>query len=289
MEGDNTQISAMTNEGGPEPTGDTTTERNWEVEARAEGWRPKEEFRGPEERWIDAKEFVERGEKFAPIIKAKNRKLEQQIEELKASTAQFIHLTNQQLAREREQKESLLTQIQDARAKAIEEGNGKAVINFERQEAQVRDQIGRLQPPAPVDPVVVAWRQANPWYGSDEDASDFADAAGYKFRQTHPEATPQQVLAHIEGRVKARFTEYSDTPRQQRVKPAGPEGGTATAVVSKTGAPKKMTLADLPDDVSRDVARRIIRSMGTKTDKDGNKIPVMTEESYMKSYMNQGQ
>lgn len=259
------------------------TERNWEAEASAEGWRPKEEFKGPPERWIEAKEFVERGEKFAPIIKAKNRKLEEKMAEMQAATAQYTAFMNQQLAESRRRQETLLEDLRTAKAKAIEDGNGKAVINFERQMEQVQTQMASTAP-QPIDPSVVQWRSKNAWYGSDEDASDFADAVGYKYRAKNPGATPAQVLEHITEKVQARFPEYSEIPRvqQRTTKPASPEGGTTTAKAAP-GSAKKPSLADLPDDESRLVARRIIKSMGTT--KDGK--PIMTEEAYMKSYNNQ--
>ena len=279
MSEETVQTDALTNEGGP-----AVADRDWESEARAEGWRPKEEFKGPESKWIPAQEFVERGEKFAPIIKAKNRKLEQQIAELQTTTAQYVGFMNQQLSESRKRSEKLLDELREAKAKAIEDGNGKAVINFERQMEQVQDQMSRTQAPPAADPVVIKWRSENTWYGTDEDASDFADAVGYKYRSLHPEANPAQVLAHITEKVKARFPEHSDEPRVTQVrKPAGPEGGTAR-VAAATGAKKGPTLADLPDDLSRDIARRIIRSMGV--DKKTGK-PVMSEEDYMKSYNSQ--
>ena len=37
-----------------------------ETAAREMGWRPKEEFRGEAEKWVDAETFVSRGEHFLP-------------------------------------------------------------------------------------------------------------------------------------------------------------------------------------------------------------------------------
>jgi len=35
--------------------------------AMAEGWRPKEEYQGDPEKWVDAAEFLRRGELFSKI------------------------------------------------------------------------------------------------------------------------------------------------------------------------------------------------------------------------------
>lgn len=55
----------------------TTVEPNPEVEtqARGMGWRPKDEFKGEEGKWVDASTFVERGEHVLPIIKETNKRL----------------------------------------------------------------------------------------------------------------------------------------------------------------------------------------------------------------------
>ena len=40
---------------------------SYELQAREQGWKPKEEYEGDPEKWRPAKEFVERGELFGKI------------------------------------------------------------------------------------------------------------------------------------------------------------------------------------------------------------------------------
>ena len=47
----------------PEPSVPEMAQAELEARARRQGWRPKEEYRGPEERWVPAQEFLERGER----------------------------------------------------------------------------------------------------------------------------------------------------------------------------------------------------------------------------------
>jgi hypothetical protein len=47
-------------------------------EASAMGWVPKEQFRGDPEKWSDAETFVDRGKHFMPILRANNRRLQEE-------------------------------------------------------------------------------------------------------------------------------------------------------------------------------------------------------------------
>jgi len=50
-----------------------------EQEARNLGWRPKEEFQGNPDQWVDADEFVERGKHIVPILKDNNKRLQKEL------------------------------------------------------------------------------------------------------------------------------------------------------------------------------------------------------------------
>lgn len=60
-----------------------------ETAAREMGWRPKEEFRGEPEKWVDAETFVSRGEHFLPIVRADREKLRAQVEAQNAQLAEL--------------------------------------------------------------------------------------------------------------------------------------------------------------------------------------------------------
>ncbi|NIR14377.1 MAG: hypothetical protein GWN86_10690, partial [Desulfobacterales bacterium] len=62
-----------------EQEGESESER----QARAQGWAPKEEWRGPEDQWVDADTFLERGQKNNAILRERNEKLFNEIQSLK--------------------------------------------------------------------------------------------------------------------------------------------------------------------------------------------------------------
>jgi hypothetical protein len=55
-----------------------------EKEARAMGWVPEADFKGPKEAFVDAPDFVERGRQILPIVQQNNRRLQQQMAEMQA-------------------------------------------------------------------------------------------------------------------------------------------------------------------------------------------------------------
>src|SRR5574340_886397 len=60
-----------------------------EIQAKAEqiGWIPPSRFKGDPERFIDAEEYIERGETVLPIIKEQNKRLHSELDTLKAEAA----------------------------------------------------------------------------------------------------------------------------------------------------------------------------------------------------------
>lgn len=68
-------------------------ERDFETEARAHGWVPKDEFKGDEGRWVDAENFMKRADEMMPLLKAQNSRLKRDLDaikkDLKRATAHF--------------------------------------------------------------------------------------------------------------------------------------------------------------------------------------------------------
>src|SRR6266404_9921448 len=54
-----------------------------EIDARRQGWRPLEEFKGPEKAWVDAETFLARGTEIRSFTKAENEKLRRELAEAK--------------------------------------------------------------------------------------------------------------------------------------------------------------------------------------------------------------
>ena len=152
---------------------------DYESEAREMGWVGQEEWEGPEDKWIDARAFVEKGENVLPILRANNKRLkkdlltrDREISTLKESmeaankaikALQKSHDTATQAAVERAKKD-LRAQLKEAR----EVGDVDA-------EEEIRDKLGELkQTPKETSPEkkdepglhpdFIEWRDAHPWF-----------------------------------------------------------------------------------------------------------------------------
>lgn len=152
---------------------------DYESEAREQGWRPQEEWKGDPEKWKSAEQFVEDGKNILPIVNAKNSKLQGKVDDLAAQVAE-LRQTNQQFgefskkAMDRWKKETsdLRQELKARRKQAIDEGDGAAFENADQQLAELdRNDV----PAQEIPPEAQAFVSKNPWYGADEEMTAFAD------------------------------------------------------------------------------------------------------------------
>lgn len=159
-----------------------------EREARNLGWRPKEQFKGKEEDWVSAEEFLEKGKHILPILSANNRKLQQDLltRDQKIATLD-AQIKNANVALERLEKhysEANKRAVDNAkrelRRELIEARNDNDVdkqleLEEKLDELDAATQATEAQPakkddPQPSNqptPEMREWYKANPWFGSD--------------------------------------------------------------------------------------------------------------------------
>jgi hypothetical protein len=154
-----------------------------QLKAIEQGWIPKEEFDGDEESFIDAAEFVRRGELF--------RKIETQSKELKAVRQAIEALkVHHSKVKESEYQRALKT-LQDARKQAFVDGEHERAFALEERIDEIKaekDQIVReAETPAVEDvgytPEFQSWVDRNSWYESNKVMRKAADAIGMELHQ----------------------------------------------------------------------------------------------------------
>lgn len=258
-----------------------------EVEQRARdmGWAPKENWRGNPNSWIDAPEFVQRGEQVLPILQANLRKgeaklstLEQQIQRQAQQLAEANETikvltdlgTEQSRAAAKEKRRELLRQQADARR----EGNTELEVDLGEQIADVTSQINAAEanddgtpkprkgakvtpksqqannggdnPNPTADPVYQQWASENSWFGTDLRKTALATAIAEEIR-SNPE-NAGLVGRPFFDRVTAEVNKLFAPARATTSKV---EGGAATAAANNSGgggASSGKTYADLPAD-----------------------------------------
>ena len=152
------------------------TEVSEEILEKAEktGWVPKEEWKGNPDQWRPAEEFVERGEKIAPILKDRNRKLEEKFDNLESEMKTIIGTQKAEIERVKAESydraktdyEAKLVRLDAKELEAFSEGD---VDEFQK---VTKEKINLKPPEKPVEtqappkstPVFNEWHKQNDWY-----------------------------------------------------------------------------------------------------------------------------
>lgn len=209
-------------------------------EARLMGWVPKEEFRGPEDHWIDSESFLDRGRQILPIVKKNNQELTKKLLALEAkdrerdtTVAEWKEFMQEAQKREREQFNHQIAVLRDQKKQAISDGDGEAVVEIDDAIDAIKDKQREVKAPIQVptvqapDPAFVAFTAENPWYGIDEDKTAYANGIGPAVRAAHPHLVGKDFLDMVAARVATKFptatsrassVESSGTPTAKRGK-----------------------------------------------------------------------
>jgi len=240
-----------------------------EREARRQGWRPAEEFRGSQDDWVDAQEYVRRGKEIRAHVKAENERLARelaaansQISEMKGTIEEIraYHANMEERA-----IEAALKRMKQERRAAVAAGNNELAAEIDEDMQELKDaprlapkpvqkpeaQQGTPAQPA-TPPEVNEWMTANKsWYNNDEENEDlvaFANGvAGSVMNKNIPVA---DKLAEIDRRVRAQFPDRFGGGASRRSAPTagtGEGGGSTRRTNSSVGA--------LPDDAKQAGAR----------------------------------
>jgi len=224
-----------------------------EQEALAQGWVPKDEFNGDEHKWVDAGEFLRRGELF--------KKIEDQGRKLKDVTKALEDMKKHHASvREVEYKRALET-LRAQKKAALEEGDADAVIAADERIDLVKEEQRQLEvqvqnEPAPQEehPMFVDWKSKNPWYTTQDHMKVFADKVGMKFRSQG--MSPAEVLTQVEKAVRNEFPNKFTNPNQQR----------SSGVEAPSGRAGKSDSFKLTDE-ERTMMNRFVRT-GALTEKE---------------------
>ena len=185
------------------------------------GWRPKEEWDGEEDEFIDAKEYVRRKPLFD--------KIEHQSKELKEIRRALRDLQGHHAkvaeASYKKAYEDLKVQYKNA----LTEGDADKVTELTEQMTDMKA-AEKVRQSTPVqqapDPRFLQWVEKNTWYAQDTEMRSTADQVGLAYANAHPDMAPEDVLKYVEGRIRKVFPEKFSNPN--RSKPAPVDGGSRT-------------------------------------------------------------
>ena len=201
---------------------------NLEQRAISMGWRPKEDFHGNEDDFIDAKEFVRR----QPLFK----KIESQSKQIKAVSKALEALKDHYTRVEEAAVQKAIDQMKTQRKQALVDGDGD---NFELYDGEIKkaeQQLATIEQvkarPIVEEPVVnpewSAFQTRNPWYNTTAHMRVFADQLGSELASRG--MSPSDVLKKVEEEVRKEFPTKFRNPNKDSAPDVESSRG-----VSKTG------------------------------------------------------
>lgn len=243
-----------------------------ETEARAQGWRPKEEYaklKGADpDKWVDAATFVERGKESLPILRDQLRKVRDDNREMKTLVRDV--LANQKADRERTIQETI-TKLQGEKRTAVEEADPGKVEAIDKQIDKLKDgakeKVETKASTNDLPPEFSAWERTNKWFRDDPMLQRIA-IAQYDVVSVDPETadlSDAEKLKLVSAEVRKRYPEKFSNPARKSAAMVESGGNGASR------GNGKHSYGDLPQE-AKDVCDRLVR---TKT---------MTREQYIESY-----
>jgi hypothetical protein len=225
-----------------------------EATAREQGWTPKEQFRGDPNDWIDADEYVKRGD--PRYLRKQLGQTERQLRKLEtqrtADQAAFEQRLTKMETLNKVQRRKMYGEIEAARRAAVEVGDTAEYDRqneMEQQLYQAEQEAGKAtakeepQPKASKPhPDVEKWVSENPWFTKNKMLGRAAEGIHEQLMEDEPGLTIAENLAKTRAEVIKRFPEkFSKTPAGKTNGHSAVESGQRAAQ-----APKGKAFTDIP-------------------------------------------
>ena len=240
------------------------------------GWIPATRYKGDVERFVDADEYIKRGETVLPIVKEQNKRLKSELDSVRAQAAATeAALTKAQSAIEAiEERHTIETQRAVDRAKAevkaqlraaSEAGDHEGVaelteqlveLNSAKEEAAVKPVVA--PPKVEIDPALVEWQKDNVWYGTDRRRTALALGIADDLRAAGDKSTGRAFYDKIAAEVEKEMP--TRKPREVAASKVEESGRTSEAGRSAT---RGKSSSDLPADAKAACDADAKRFVGT--------------------------
>jgi hypothetical protein len=253
-----------------------------EKRARVMGWRPREEFKGDPDKWVDAVQFAENADKSLPLAKAEARRANERADRLEAEhrrlqedvkrfTAFHAKVEEDSFARAREQLRRELIDARhsfDADRELQAEDQLRALDYEQRTRATPQHREPEQQAAPQVDPDVSHWLEdAGKTWGKNPRAVQMSQMVAEEMRKNGEDSTGVAFLEKVKHAMRKEFPQFFDGMTNERRSSAAPVASGAGAAPRGKGK----GFADLPAD-----AKQACR--------DFVKRGFVTEAQYVKEY-----
>lgn len=284
-----------------------------EAEAYRQGWRPLDEYRGPPGKWVDAKTFLERGERYLPFVQKERDEgrqritaMTREIEEMRGTMAEQSEQLRKLLEYSRRADQAgydrAVRELKAKQRQAASEGNmdafdeiggqieqmedARAASAETREQAPATPERPAIQPRRKVEPAIDAFIAENPWFQSDPVLNPAMIAAHNQIISQSPGLPLADQLEAAKEIVMEQYPEKFGRRRQQtppkdqqpapKPKPRGPlTPGPSRAVASQRQGDPFDQIEDTGDrEEARAGYRRSLRSM-----------PDLTAQEYIDTFL----
>jgi len=223
-----------------------------DVQSKAEkmGWIPPARFRGDPSAFVDAQEYIERGEQILPIVRSQNQRLQAEVEQLRGGYTQTQEALKraEKALEEINERHTVDTQkaVEQARkdlkvklAAALEAGDHAGVAEITGLMTELKEASAAPAakvPEAPAAKVVEIpedlkeWNRANPWYGTDRRKTALALGIAQELRDSGNVETGVAFYEKVGEEVTKVFgQEALPAGKVEGARSSGAGGGTGGA------------------------------------------------------------
>lgn len=199
-------FTADDGQGGVQTGTEAEAPRDFEAEARALGWKPREDYKGDGE-WRDAKAFIEHGDEQLPLLKADKKRLLSRLSEMEK---RFNKAASRMDAVIEERVKERLEALQEKQLEAVRTGDEDGFKDLSKKIDKIREEAldtGTEPDEAARAEELADWMAENKWYGTDKPMSDYCELIGTAMAKRKGAPLDLNDLATLREKVEAKFPE----------------------------------------------------------------------------------
>lgn len=254
--------------------------------ATRKGWVPKAEYTGDPAKWVDAKTFVERGERFNHNLQRELAIVKGKLEAFEGTKQAFIKFHEETVKKKDEELASAITRLRVERSEAIGDGEHETAVALEdriellqqerkdikaipTEQATADAAKDRKPGPNPEDPVLLEWiDDGNQWFNTDPQLRAYAVAVGEDLITKGETVRGRKFLDKVASLMAEEFPRKFAklTAAVTEGLPNPMDGGTGNSKPGGAGVNGGKTEKDLPD-VDLQLMKQFIREGWTTKEK----------------------
>lgn len=242
--------------------------------ASQKGWVPKDKYRGDPEKWVDAKTFNQRGERFVKNLEREVAALRQKVSEFEGTKKQLQKVFSETIKAKDNELQSALATLRSQKLEAQRDGDDDLTIQLEDRIEAVREQRAGLKKeleqaesaatgseqgdesaeprgPNAADPMLREWiEDGNEWFENDPKLRSYALALGEDLIKGGFKQKGRPFLEKITEEMKVQFPTTFRKMEEARNKGNGQrnnptDGGGSSSAGKRSGG---KTERDLPPE-----------------------------------------